>query len=275
MSARVETLAEGVTLYLGDCREILPTLGKVDSVVTDPPFEAEAHTLQRRALGRGSEDGRRDILAAALPFDAINEAGRNFVAEAFARVSSGWVLVFCQAEAVAAWRSALEAGGAKYRRAMVWVKPDGMPQFSGDRPGMGYESIVTCWAGNGGSKWNGGGRHGVFTIPKHDAGNGHGGASNPHPTTKPVRLMSELVALFTDKSQTILDPFMGSGTTGVAAVKLGRKFIGIEIEPKYFDIACRRIDDALRRPDLFIERPKPTQQEKLALSNPSNPEHPR
>ncbi len=58
----------------------------------------------------------------------------------------------------------------------------------------------------------------------------------------------------------ILDPFMGSGTTGVAAVKLGRKFIGIEIEPKYFDIACRRISDASKQPDMFIERPNPKQE---------------
>jgi DNA modification methylase len=61
--------------------------------------------------------------------------------------------------------------------------------------------------------------------------------------------------------ETILDPFMGSGTTGVAAVKLGRRFIGIEIEPKYFEIACRRISEALKQPDLFIEKPKPVKQE--------------
>lgn len=264
MSAvRTEILADGVVCYLGDCREVLPTLGKVDAVVTDPPFEAEAHTLQRRSLGRGSEDGRRDIVKAALPFAAIDTAARAEVAREFGRASNGWVLVFCQAEAVDAWRGALEAGGAKYRRAMVWIKPDGMPQFSGDRPGMGYESIVTAWAGNGGSKWNGGGRHGVFTIPKHDAGNGHGGAANPHPTTKPVRLMSELVGLFTNRSETILDPFMGSGTTGVAAVKLGRKFIGIEKHEPYFDIAVRRISDALKQPDMFIEKPKPPTQEAM------------
>jgi site-specific DNA-methyltransferase (adenine-specific)/modification methylase len=67
------------------------------------------------------------------------------------------------------------------------------------------------------------------------------------------------------EARTILDPFMGSGTTGVAAVKLGRRFIGIEIEPKYFDIACRRIQDAIDRPDMFIERPKPAKQESLGL----------
>ena len=66
-------------------------------------------------------------------------------------------------------------------------------------------------------------------------------------------------------ARTILDPFMGSGTTGVAAVKLGRKFIGIEIEPKYFDIACRRISEALKQPDFFIEPHKPAKQEAMAL----------
>lgn len=77
--------------------------------------------------------------------------------------------------------------------------------------------------------------------------------------------MEWIVDLATTRGQTILDPFMGSGTTGVAAVKLGRKFIGIEIEPKYFDIACRRISEALKQPDMFIEKPKPAKQETLGL----------
>jgi site-specific DNA-methyltransferase (adenine-specific) len=86
-----------------------------------------------------------------------------------------------------------------------------------------------------------------------------GGGFRHHPTMKPVGLMSWCLE-FIPSAQTILDPFMGSGTTGVAAVKLGRKFIGIEIEPKYFDIACRRISDALKQPDMFIEKPKPVEQ---------------
>ena len=130
------------TLYLGDCLQVLQTLGKVATILTDPPFEAEAHTQQRRALGRGQEHGRRDIKAAALPFAAITHEQRMEAGRLFAAGCSGWSLVFCQAEAVGAWRASLEAGGAKWRRAMVWVKPDGMPQFSGDRPGMGYESIA-------------------------------------------------------------------------------------------------------------------------------------
>lgn len=262
---RTETLAEGVTLHLGNCTDILQDLPEFDHAITDPPFEAEAHTQQRRALGRGSADGRRDVKNAALPFAAIDASTRLKVACDLARLGKGWILVFCQAEAVADWRKTLVDGGALYRRAMVWVKPDGMPQFSGDRPGMGYESIVACWAGEGGSRWNGGGRHGVFVVPKSDAGQGHGGASNPHPTTKPIRLMSELVDLFTNRGDLICDPFMGSGSTGVAAVKRGRRFTGIEIEPKYFDVACRRISEALRQPDMFIEKPKPVKQEALDL----------
>jgi modification methylase len=82
-----------------------------------------------------------------------------------------------------------------------------------------------------------------------------------HPAPYPVELASRCIE--PTSAQTILDPFMGSGTTGVAAVKLGRKFIGIEIEPRYFDIACKRISDALKQPDMFIERFTPPKQEAL------------
>jgi site-specific DNA-methyltransferase (adenine-specific) len=267
MSAHVETLADGVTLYLGDCREILPTLGKVDAVVTDPPYEREAHTLGRRLLGRSLGNGERQLITgASLSFPPITDETRLFIAREAVTRCRGWVLVFCQAEAVAAWRDALRDAGANFKRAMVWVKPDAMPQYNGQGPAQGYESICAAWCGKGRSRWNGGGRVGIFTHNKNSGGR------HEHETQKPVPLMRELVGLFTESAGTILDPFMGSGTTGVAAVKLGRKFVGIEIEPKYFDIACRRIDDALRAPDLFIERPAPMQQQKLALSN---PEHPR
>ena len=232
-------------LWLGDCRDILPTLGKVDAVITDPPFEAEAHTKQRRKLGLVTAGGR-EMLAAALPFAAMTEEVRATVCKQITKICSGWALYFCQAEAVSDWRDAVESAGQKYKRAMVWIKPDGMPQFTGDRPGMGYESIVAAWCGTGRSVWNGGGRHGVFVFNKND---GKGPA--PHPTTKPAPLMTELAALFSQVGATVLDPFMGSGTTGVACANLGRDFIGIEIDHKYFEIACRRIDDAQRQKRMF------------------------
>lgn len=244
------------TLYLGDCLKIMQTLGPVDHVIFDPPYEDEAHGARRR-LQSHVGTRRRSIIDEPLNFQAINATKRRHIAGACAELSRGWALAFCQAEAVSAWREAFDVAGAAYKRAMIWVKPDAAPQLSGDRPAMGYESIVAAWCPRGRSRWNGGGRRGVFTFGKHDEGNGHGGASNVHPTQKPVALMSELVALFSNPGETILDPFMGSGSTGVAALRLGRKFIGIEIDERYFDIACERIAAEHAQPRLFDDAPAP------------------
>ncbi len=233
-------------LYLGDCMEILPTLPKLDAVITDPPFEEEAHTLQRR-INRGATRGASGDVVTEEPLDfaPITELQRERFGEIVPTICHGWILVFCQAEGVYLWRKSLENGGAKYKRACVWIKRDGMPQYSGDRPGMGYESIVAAWGGTGKSAWNGGGKHGVFDFLKAEP------IRYGHPTQKPMKLMNELIGLFSNPGQSVLDPFMGSGTTGVACVNLGRKFIGIEIERKYFDIACERIDQAQRQKRLF------------------------
>lgn len=236
----------------GNCLELLKGLpaGSVDAVITDPPFENEAHTQQRR-VKRGEV-----CELEPLPFAAITPEIRVAASREMVRVCRGWVLVFCQAEAVGMWRATLEEAGAKYRRAMVWVKPDGMPQYSGDRPGMGYESIVSVWCGSGGSTWNGGGRHGVFVHSKRC-----GTGENDHPTQKPTVLMLDLVKLFTNPGDTILDPFCGSGTTGVACIQTGRNFIGFEIDPGYCDIARRRIADAA---PLFV--PAAPQQKQLLIT---------
>ena len=108
------------------------------------------------------------------------------------------------------------------------------------------------------SSWNGGGKHGVFDHAQRD--NNH---PKLHMTQKPIRLMRELVTLFTDEGETVLDPFMGSGTTLLAAIQLGRKAIGIEIDPEYFDKASRRIKDFYAQENLFIPSPPPMTQEAL------------
>jgi len=128
----------------------------------------------------------------------------------------------------------------------IWRKPDGAPQFTGDRPGMGWEAVAICHR-DGRKKWNGGGKHAVWTIPK--------GAGDGHPTQKPVALPLALIADFAAPNETILDPYMGSGSTGVAAVQMRHPFVGIEIEPRYFDIACRRIEQAQRQGDLLRDAP--------------------
>ena len=183
----------------------------------------------------------------------MTNTGRAALAAWAACACSGWLLAFCQAEAVRLWQQAMQENGIGWRRAMVWVKPDSTPQLSGDRPAQGFESIAAGWCGVGRSRWNGGGRRGVFSFGKHDAGSGHGGSCNDHPTQKPLALMNELVRLFTQPGECVVDPFMGSGTTGVACAGLDRHFIGIELDPRYFGIACQRIDQAYRQPRLLPE----------------------
>ena len=222
-------------IHLGDCIEWMATIAdrSVDHVITDPPYEAEAHTKQRR-ITRG-----KGLVVAPLDFDPITAEQRDIVSVHFARIVRRWVVVFCQAEAVAAWRSSFERAGLVWKRAGIWLKPDGMPQLTGDRPGMGYESIAIAHQ-RGKSVWNGGGRHGVW---RHGTNKGAGCAEheNRHPTQKPIALMESLVRDFTDHGDLVCDPFAGSGTTGVAALHNGRRFIGCELDPKYHAIAMSRI----------------------------------
>jgi site-specific DNA-methyltransferase (adenine-specific) len=230
---------EAVTLYCGDCRDVLPTLAPVDHVITDPPYEAEAHTQARRQRSAGV------VGVLAITFPPITEEVRHEVGGQLATLSNGWLLLFCQVEAAMLWRAAIAP--AAYIRTQVWVKPDSAPQFTGDRPAMGYESILTAWAGEGRPRWNGGGRRGVY---EHMVGVS-GGIRNEHPTQKPEPLMRELVSLFTDPGDIILDPFAGSGTTLVAAKRLGRKAIGIELDRAYCDVIVQR----LRQGSLLQEMP--------------------
>lgn len=231
-----------VTIYHGDCCEILPTLAPVDHVITDPPYEAEAHSKGRRVKRAGEPldkwawiDTRGTPRYEVLSFPPMTETLRMCVSVEIARLTRRWALVFCQAEAAHIWQATLTGAGLTGRRWCVWTKPDAQPQFSGDRPGVGYETIVACHT-KGRSRWNGGGAVGVFRHVKHD-----GAGPSPHPTTKPEPLMAELVALFTDEGDTILDPFMGSGTTLVAAKRLGRKAIGIEMDERYCEAAALRL----------------------------------
>lgn len=219
-------------LALGDCRDILPTLGKVDHVFSDPPYgiaETHASHLSSVKLRDGTQAGQ------ALGFDGISQDELIEFARQWVALAERWVVFSCE------WKHAHAI--ANLVRLGIWRKPDGAPQFTGDRPGTGWEAIAICHR-EGRKKWNGGGKHAVWTVPK--------GIGDGHPTQKPVALLKAWTADFTDADETILDPFMGSGTTGVAAVQMGRDFIGIEREPKYFDIACKRIEEAQRQGDLFI-----------------------
>ena len=232
----------GATLYLGDCMDILPTLGKVDAVITDPPYSGATQ------LGARTRNDNKHSGDALVPF-SISWADLKMRFDA------------CQPRrwfvASVDWRHgvALEIEppiGTRFIRAAVWIKQNSAPQFTGDRPAQGWE-FVACMHGNDEKlRWNGGGKRGVWVTPVQ--------SQNGHPTPKPEKLLCDWVSDFTDPNESILDPFMGSGTTGVAAIQLGRKFIGIEREPKYFDIACRRIEEASKQGQLFEPEP-PAKQE--------------
>lgn len=227
MTFRTEHLAEGITLYCGDCREILPTLGKADAVVTDPAYGINA------ARTRNSQKHR----------------WTDFEVTGWDKERTPPELV---ALAVASAKNAIVWGGNYFTDALPpsskWLSWDkGQTDFS-------LADFELAWC-----SFDGAARR--IAYPRSLAlQDGKG-----HPTQKPIEVMRWCIEKLPSGSQTILDPFMGSGTTGVAAVKLGRKFIGIEIEPKYFDIACRRIKAALDAPDMFIEPPKPAKQEALSL----------
>lgn len=247
--SRVECLAGDITLMLGDCRELLPGIS-CSHVICDPPYEDELHA----AIGRIRRNDGRDMVD-DLGFGGIN-TDRDDVAKLLVAASAGWVLAFTLAEGVRAWRDALQAAGAKYDTCLFWVKPDASPRFNGQGAARGAECCVTAWAGTGYRSWNGGGKRGVFT---HCVNVGRQGE---HPTEKPLPLMSELVRLYTNPTDTVCDPYAGSGTTGVACARLGRGFIGIEIDPRFFDLSCRRIEAELKQPQLFLE-PRRTRQEAL------------
>ena len=238
-----EEIIGSARLILGDCLEILPTLTGVNHIISDPPYEDELH----KAIGRIQRSDGQEMIQ-TLGFDGIN-ASRADVAKAVVSASNGWVILFCLAEGVRAWRDDLQAAKAKYDTCLAWIKPDAMPRFNGQGAARGFECAVTAWCGKGYRSWNGGGKRGVFTYCVNTDRQGE------HPTEKPAPLMCELVSLYSNPGETICDPFAGSGTTGVACTKTGRNFVGIEQDPKWFDLACRRIEAAQRQSDLFVAAP--------------------
>lgn len=239
--SRIEQLAEDVTLYLGDCREILPTLPKVPAVVTDPPYgigEAGINQIRKQPWrGRSTERWKR-----ARP-------ARDYGVSSWDDQTADDAVAFTLRCA----DSAIIFGGNFYNLppASCWLVWD--KETTGD-----FADCELAWTNLPGAVrrirylWNGFQR-------------ANGETRGDHPTQKPVGVMKWCIERLPPDALTILDPFMGSGTTGVAAVKLGRKFIGIEKHEPYFDIACRRIGEALKQPDMFIEKPKPVEQERLSL----------
>jgi site-specific DNA-methyltransferase (adenine-specific) len=232
-------------LRLGSCLDPVTGLASladdsVDVTITDPPYEAEAHTKGKRQ--GPTSDGHKRVVDEVFDFVAIDEVTRTEVAAQIGRLTRRWALVFCQAEAIDAWRVALTAGGMTYRRTIPWVKPDAMPCLHGRWPGQSFEAIVV--AGRPGVTAPIGGKARYYEVLRER------GETRAHPTAKPLALMRQVLEDFTLPGELVCDPFAGSGSTGVAARELGRHFLGWELSPEYHAIATRRLNGDEARPSI-------------------------
>ena len=214
-----EEITGTARLILGDCRTVLPTLGRVDAVVTDPPYgigAAARGTIGTSRLAPVKDYGAADWDDEPIPHDLILQVIGH----------ARWSVIF---------------GGNYYAlpATSCWLVWDKMN--TGD-----FADCELAWTNLQKAvrrirfMWNGMLR-------------ANGEARGDHPTQKPIGVMEWCIQQLPDGCHTILDPFMGSGTTGVACARLGRAFIGIEIEERYFSIACRRIEQAQRQADLFVK----------------------
>jgi site-specific DNA-methyltransferase (adenine-specific) len=224
---RVEVIGDA-TLYLGDCLEILPTLPKVDAVITDPPYgialDVSIYTtksgIKHNRFSAVANDDKPPSEALSILF-ALDIPTVIFGSNNFPELlpHRGKTIVWDK-------RCTEAADGLR-----------GSPvEIAWENRKNGYDRIIRV-------------QHGGVINADSISGNSE---QRFHPTQKPAQLMKKILAIkpYADCAS-ILDPFMGSGTTGVACANLGRKFIGIEIEPKYFDIACERIDNAYRQKRMF------------------------
>lgn len=264
---RVETIGDA-TLYLGDCREILPTLPKVDAVITSPPYG------EQRDYGGGLPPWEENMRGAFADLPSVSDC--QILVNLGLIHRDGEVMSYFEP-----WREWMRAQSWRFFGQYVWDQGFGLPGQWNGRLAPSYELIlhfnrqtrpVNKWTKSHTSARpqrpnDTALRRPDGEVPRlsspHTTRQETKVADNvirvmreqrrdvDHPAVFPVRLPTELLMSFTDPEQTVLDQFMGSGTTGVACANLGRKFIGIEIEPKYFDVACKRIDAAYAQGRLF------------------------
>lgn len=269
--SRIEVIGNA-TLYLGDCREILPTLSPFDAVVTSPPYG------DLREYGGHEKPNLHEI---------IKLLARNILA--------GGVIVWNTndqiidgSESGDSFRQALYAMecGLRLHDTMIYCK-EGVTFPDANRYHPAFEYVFIFSKGrpthfNGIKDWKNksAGRSALRRTERNSSGvtdakvydepreipseglrrnwwivsNSYTGETEGHPAPMPYSLASDHITTWTCEGDTIIDPFLGSGTTGIACAKLGRKFIGVEIEEKYFDIACRRIEEAQRQRDMFYNQ---------------------
>lgn len=200
---------------------------EADHLFADPPFSRHVH-----ANHRSGRNGDRGKTPQSFGFDPRSSSDALALLTASAGVRR-WRLIHTELEGFGQWQALAEACGLQYVRSGVWTKPGAAPQFTGDRPGSGTEGIAILHA-PGRLRWNGRGKHGKWDHPPARY-------ANRHPCEKPIPLLCELLADFTDPNDLILDPFAGSGSLGLACLQMGRRWIGWERDPRWYHEAARRL----------------------------------
>lgn len=235
-----------ITIYHARCEDVLPCLAEqsIDVVITDPPYSQHVHSKSRRGSGLPDAGEFPACISRApeLGFDAITPELMSVVATETRRLVKRWSLFFSDVELTGEWRAQLLAAGLDYVRTGAWIKEGATPQFTGDRPASGFEAITIVHP-KGRKRWNGGGRHAIWSEPI--VLNRGGNTPRVHTTQKPIVLMRDLVAMFSEPNEVILDMFMGSGTTLRAAKDLGRRAIGIEMTERNCQIAIQRLGQSV------------------------------
>ena len=226
-------------LYLGDCRTILPLLGRVDAVVTDPPYGISYVTSHRNVAHAPAMLANDDV----APVDTVGMMSSLLI-------NAGAFYLCTRFDVAEMWRQAMAQSGITLKTPIVWDKTN---HTAGDLEGdYGCQTELVLFGAKGRHLLRGGRDVNLWRIPRPTFGN--------HPTPKPVGLMARAIRNSTDAGGVVLDAFMGEGPTGVACAKLGRRFVGIEMDAAYFETACRRVEEAHRQPDMFIEAPPKAEQ---------------
>ena len=228
-------------LHLGDCLEVMRGMAdkSVDCVVTDPPYGIGYKMNAPNKQTNGHRNTSRTFGVDALDTSWIADAYRVLKPNTCAYVFTRWDVLHI-------WRAAIEDAGFSVAQRLIWDKSHwgaGDLRYYGSQ----IEDVLFCRKGNPTMAWAG--RRG--NVFKSTTRAFYPERSDLHPTQKPESVMTSFVLDSTQPGDTILDPFMGSGTTGVACIKTGRNFIGCEIDPTYHAIAQRRIEDAAAQPMLF------------------------
>jgi hypothetical protein len=219
------------TLYLGDCMEILPTLGKVDAVITDPPYSERTHA------GHDAAGAGRSVLGYA----ALDAKKSEELAWLFTIATEGWIVWMTDHTLVPPICTELDRLGRYVFAPLPFYDAGRSVRLTGDGPSSWTDWIVVART-KAQFKWG--------TLPGGYVA-GPGWRDKARMGGKPTALMQSLVSDYSRHGHTVLDPFMGAGTTGVACLLEGRKFVGCEIDADAFDIACRRIEQAANQGQLF------------------------